>query len=65
MVLSTHSNGECLSEEGAKSREGGHYFLSDLIKDFDKSQPNLNGSIHDLRKILKNIVASVSESEMA
>ena len=59
------SDGACIAEEGSKSRVDGHYFLSDFIKYIDKSQPKLNGSIHKLCKILKNIVASASEYELA
>ena len=39
--------------------------LSELIKEIDKAQPKLNNPIHMLCKILKKIVAPVSECETA
>ena len=60
-----HSDGAYLVENGAKIRVGGRYFLSDFIYDIDKAQPKLKGPIHQLWKMLKNIVASASECEIA
>ena len=40
-------------------------YLIDFIKDIDKSHPKLNGPVHTLCKILKNIVASAAEREIA
>lgn len=46
MVLHVHSNGSCLSLSKAKSRAGGHYYLSDHCADPSKAKPN--GAIHIL-----------------
>ena len=59
------SYGVHLVEDGSKIRAGGHYFLSDFIKDIDKAQPKRNGNMHMLCKILKNTVASAAECEIA
>ena len=52
-------------EPKAKSRVGGHFFLSDFIQDVTKADPKLNGPVHTLCKILKNVVASAAECEIA
>ena len=68
MVLWVHSDGAYLVEPNAKSRVGGHFFLSDFISDASKlSQivPRLNGPIHILCRILKSIVSSAAECEIA
>ena len=64
MVICVHSDGVCLVEDGAKIRVGGHYFFSNVIEDTSKAQPKLNGPMHTLCKILKNIVASAAECEI-
>ena len=51
-------------EPNAKSRAGGYFFLSDFIKDISKAIPKLNGPIHVLCKILKNIVSLAAECEI-
>lgn len=68
MVLWVHSDGAYLVEPNAKSRVGGHFFLSDYISDLStisKIVPRLNGPIHTLCRILKNIVSSAAECEIA
>ena len=65
MILWVHSDGAYLVEPGAKSRVGGHFFLSDFIKDIQTAAPKLNGPIHNLCKILRNIVSSAAECEIA
>jgi len=65
MVLWVHSDGAYLVEPGARSRVGGHFFLSDFIEDLSKAEPKLNGPILNLCKILKNIVSSAAECEIA
>ena len=65
IVLWVHSNGAYLVEPNAKSRAGGYFFLSNFIKDLSKAAPKLNGSIHNLCIILKNIVSSTAECEIA
>ena len=56
-----------LSDPRARSRTGGHYYLSSLPTDPKKS-PNLppseNGPIHTECRILKHVVASADEAEV-
>ena len=59
MLLCLHSDASYLSEYGAKSRAGGHFFLG---KKGDR-QFN-NGAIHTLSSIIKCVVASASEAEL-
>ena len=65
MVLWIHSDGAYLVEPNAKSRVSSHFFLSDFISDLSKATLHLNGPIHTLCKILKNIVSSAAECEIA
>jgi hypothetical protein len=68
MVLYLHSDASYLSESEARSRVGGHFFLSD--KPSDPSQPPIhqpvqNGAIHTVSSILKNVMSSAAEAEFA
>ena len=68
MILHLHSDGSHLSETRARSRAGGHHFLSDLSADPSKPPlvpPEDNGAVHTLCKILKSIMASAAETEIA
>ena len=65
MVLYVHSDGTYLVEPEARSRAGGFFYLSNFIKDITKASPKLNGPIHVLCKILKNVVTSAAECEIA
>jgi hypothetical protein len=68
MILHIHSDGSHLSETRARSRAGGHYFLSDRSADPSKPPlvpPKDNGAIHTLCKILKPVLASAAETEIA
>ena len=65
MELWVHSDGGCLEEDGHNSRVGGNYFLSVFTEDSSKAQPKPNGPACTLFKILKNIVASAAEFEIA
>ena len=68
MILWIHSDGAYLVEPNTKSRVGSHFFLSGFVSDFStlaKATPCLNGSTHTLCKILKNIVFSIAEWEIA
>ena len=67
MVLWVHSDGAYLVGPNAKSRVGGHFFLSDYIHDLStlaKASLRLNGPVHTLCKILRNIVSSAAECEI-
>eukprot|EP00957_Ditylum_brightwellii_P123147 9389852-Ditylum_brightwellii.AAC.1 len=63
MILNIHSDASYLSEKNAKSTAGGHYFLVSVPQDH---QPILlNGAIHMLCTIIKNVCASAAEAELA
>ena len=63
MILHVHSDGSYLSIDKARSRAGGHYFLSSPINDPSKAKPN--GAIHVLCNILKQVLSSAAETEIA
>ena len=67
MILHIDSDASYLSEPRARSRTGGHYYLSSLPNKPKKS-PNLpppaNGPIRMEFRILKHVVASVAEEEV-
>ena len=60
IILALHSDGSYLSEPMAKSRAGGHFYLTHKT-DRDSN----NGAIMTLSKIIKHVTTSASEAEMA
>ena len=60
MILRIHSDASYLSVPRARSRVGGHFYLS-----LGATSPALNGPIHCVSKILKNVVSSAAEAEIA
>jgi len=58
MILQIHSDASYLSEPKARSRAGGHFFLS------NKSSTLPNGPIHTLSNIMRNVMASAAEAEI-
>ena len=60
MILKIHSDASYLSETEARSRVGGYFFLGN--KD---DTLNRNGAIHIIAKIIKNVVSSAAEAEIA
>jgi hypothetical protein len=67
MVLYDHSDASYLSEPQARSRAGGHFFLSQHPEDPTKAplhQPRLNGPVHTVCQILRNVMASAAEAEV-
>jgi len=63
MILQIHSDSSYLTEPKARSRAGGHYFLGSTPRN---DQPiTLNGAIHTLCGIIKQVVSSAAESELA
>ena len=67
MVLHLHSDASYLSDPGARSRVGGHYFLSNNSTDPTKpplTDSPLNDPIHTISKILHNVMLSGSEAEI-
>ena len=59
MVLAIHSNAGYLNESKARSRVGGHFFLSS-----DTQYPPNNGAILDIAQIIDAIMSSAAEAEM-
>ena len=60
MVLTLHSNASHLSELESKSRAAGHYYLT------NKNNDSLsNGAVMTLSKIIKHVMTSASEAEVA
>ena len=60
MILKIHSHASHLTESQARSRIGGYFFLGNK----DNSMLN-NGAIHVIAKIIKNVVSSAAEAEIA
>ena len=60
MVLAAHSNASFLMEQGSCSRAGAHIFLSK-----DEPIPCNNGPILTISQIIKFVMASAAEAELA
>jgi hypothetical protein len=60
MILAVHSDASYLSEPKARSRAGGHFFLST-----NAEMPPNNGAILNLARVIKNVMASATEAELA
>ena len=59
MVLAGHSNASYLSETKARSRAGGHFFISS-----DTADPPNNGSVLTTSQVIKTAMSSVAEDEL-
>ena len=59
MILNVHSDVSYLTEPKARSRAGGHFFLSDNTKD-----PTNNGVVLNIAKIMKSVMSSAAEAEI-
>ena len=60
MQLAAHSNVSYLSEPDARSRAGGHFFLST-----DSSVPHNNGAVLKIAHIINPVMSSATEAELA
>eukprot|EP00956_Cyclotella_meneghiniana_P017217 scaffold27841_cov34-Cyclotella_meneghiniana.AAC.3 len=60
MILAVHSDASYLSEPKARSRAGGHFFLS-----HDTDNPPNNGAIVNIAHIIKHVMSSATEAELA
>ena len=60
MIMAVHSDASYLSESKARSRSGGHFYLTNV--DDEEFQ---NGAVLTLSSIIKHIMASASEAELA
>ena len=60
MILAIHTDASYLSELGGKSRAAGHFYLTNRNdEDFN------NGAILTLSSIIKHVMSSASEAELA
>ena len=59
MVLVVHSDASYLSEPKARSRAGGHFFLSSNVAD-----PLDNGAVLNLAQLIKAVMSSAAEAEL-
>jgi hypothetical protein len=59
MVLAGHSNASYLSESKARSRAGGHFFMST-----NTAQPTNNGAVLTIAQIIKAVMTSATEAEI-
>jgi hypothetical protein len=60
MILAVHSNASYHSEPKARSCAGGHFFLSN-----DAAIPTNNGAVLNIAHIIKHVMSSVTEAELA
>jgi hypothetical protein len=60
MVLAVYSDASYLSEPKARSRSGGHFSLSS-----DTTIPPNNGAVLNIAHIIKNVMSSATEAELA
>jgi hypothetical protein len=60
MKLAVHSDASYLSEPKARSRAGGHFFLSN-----EATIPQNNGAVLNLAHIIKHVMSSATEAELA
>jgi hypothetical protein len=60
MKLAAHSDASYLSEPGARSRAGGHFFLSN-----EAAIPQNNGAVLNIAHIIKHVMTSATEAELA
>ena len=60
MKLAAHSDASYLSEPKARSRAGGHFFLSN-----ETTIPQNNGAVLNIAHIIKHVMTSATEAELA
>eukprot|EP00957_Ditylum_brightwellii_P152873 11636099-Ditylum_brightwellii.AAC.1 len=68
MVLHIYSDASFMSESRAHSQAGGHYFCSNPTKDpanATEDEVPLNGPVHSVCKIMRNVMASTAEEEVS
>ena len=66
IILHVQSNAYYLSDPKSQSRASGHYFLSNRSPDPTRApntNPTLNGSIHTVYKIMRNVMSSAVEAK--
>ena len=60
MILAGHSDASYLSEPNARSRAGGHFFLSS-----NAEVPPNNGALLNITHIIKHVMSSATEAKLA
>ena len=60
MILAAHADTGFLNEPRARSRAGAHIFLSE-----NEPKPKLNVPVLKIAQIIKTVMASAEEAEMA
>ena len=60
MILAAHADAVFLNESSARSRAGTHIFLSE-----NYPKPKINGPVLTISQIIKKVMASAAEAEMA
>jgi hypothetical protein len=65
MILYVESDASYLSVSKARSRAAGFHYLSGKVNNPATHQPPLNGPVNILCKILKNVLSSAAEAELA
>ena len=59
MVLALHSDASYLTEPKARSRAGGHFYLSN-----DEEVPPNNVAVHNIAQIIRNVMTSAADAEI-
>ena len=59
MILAVHSDASYLNESKARSRVGGHFFMTNNTEQL----PN-NGAVLNIAQIIKNVMSSAAEAEL-
>ena len=57
MILAAHSDAGYLNEPQARSRAGGHFFLSN-----NAAIPQNNGAVLNIAQSIKNVMSSAAEA---
>ena len=65
MILHISRNASYLSEPKAQSCVGGHFLLADKHEGKDIPAPKLNGPVHTVSNILRNVMSSAGKAEVA
>ena len=60
MVVAVHSDASYCSEPNARSRAGGHFFMSS-----DNTIPQNNGAVLNIAHVIKHVMSSATEAELA
>jgi hypothetical protein len=59
MILAVHSDASYLSKPNARSRAGGHFFLSN-----NAEVPPNNGAVLNIAHVIKHVMSSATEAEL-